>query len=198
VGLEDFQMNGPSREAGRQVAHVMNRLPEWLQRCKLPRCMPFEPEHSDGLHTGATLSFLKKKKFMAEKGLVRPAVVVGINDLVAVTPKLSDGCTLVVHLASTSSLSGVDYLRFSLLCDASLHAAVKLLVLEGKANVAALKRQCNESSVGDLIALLRVLLHANVLYSEEAVTAAGARAGALATAAPGATPMRLRKKRRTA
>lgn len=168
LGPRDLAPEGLSEEAEQQMRHLMQQLPSLLAKCKLPRCFPFEPEHSDGLHTGATLAFLRRKKFMVDGGLVRAELLVGINALVAVTPKLLNSDTLVLQLSSTSSLSGVDYLRFSLHCPVGLLPAVKRLSVDGSTAVSVLQGLCGKGASGDLATLLRVLLHANVLYTEEA------------------------------
>lgn len=169
LGPGDFALGQPSPEAQSQLGHLEKELPALLRRCKPPRCFPFEPEHSDGLHTGASLDFLKKQKFMVDAGCIRPDLVVGVNALVSVTVKYQGADLLIMHLASTSSLSAVDYLRFSLLCPKGLDAAVRHISATGSSDVASLQERCKGDCAGDLKTLLRVLLFANVFYTDEDV-----------------------------
>merc|ERR1712232_1404786 len=104
-----------------------------LRRCKPPRCIPFQRRFTDGLNSGATLSFLKKKNFMATRqfdALHGPSTILGVNSLVALHVKRRPGSgagMLVLQLRSESPISTMEYLRFTLLCDDALRGAVELL-----------------------------------------------------------------------
>jgi len=168
LGPRDFDRGAFSANVEFQAQHVAANIQAMLRRCRMPRCFPFDPEHSDGLHTGATLQFLEERGFMAAaKDLRSRATIVGVSGLVALAPKLRGTSELVVHLRSTSALSGMDYLNFSLLCGARLHGALCLLACRGEATLGALHDECDAEARQELTVLLRVLLHANVLYAEE-------------------------------
>eukprot|EP00747_Dinoflagellata_sp_TGD_P046907 gnl/TRDRNA2_/TRDRNA2_144702_c0_seq1.p1 gnl/TRDRNA2_/TRDRNA2_144702_c0~~gnl/TRDRNA2_/TRDRNA2_144702_c0_seq1.p1 ORF type:complete len:121 (+),score=9.79 gnl/TRDRNA2_/TRDRNA2_144702_c0_seq1:126-488(+) len=108
---------------------------------------------------------------MAPSTDIKLRTLLGVNGLVSILTKLRNSSTLVIQLSSTSSLSKVDYLRVAVLCGSALHDPIKMLVLRGKSRVADLFKCCTESeAVEELTTLLRVLLHARVLYIEEALT----------------------------
>jgi hypothetical protein len=176
VGPVDFGPTALSQGLRLQLAHIAENGARTLERCRLPRCFPFERSLTDGLHKAATLAYLHERGFVAPAAVVRAHGVVGVNRLVAVQLKLQDGCSLIVQLLSESSLTKMEYLRFSLHCDIALYAAASLLfsskpegrqlgetvclaVLQSEAKVAG-----GAFASGQLLMLIRVLLHANVLY----------------------------------
>jgi len=168
VGPEDLGFGQPVGGAGvkRQLCHLASsrNLEAMLLRCKLPRCFPFQAAHTDGLHKGATLAFLKRKRFLLPKTVTLAGATIGVNGLISMLLKRRDERTLIIEIFSESSLSTMEYVRFSLLCDIALHNAVDLLVGEGLVPMGELRERCGNHK--DLAVLLRVLLHANVLYLE--------------------------------
>ena len=176
VGPIDFGPTALSQELKRQLAHIAENGERTLERCRLPRCFPFERNLSDGLHKAATLKFLHDRGFVAPAVALRAHGLIGVNGLVAVQLKQQDGCSLILQLMSESSLTKMEYLRFSLYCDIALHSAAHLLFAskserrQGGEPVSLAALQTEAKAAGGVVAngqlaiLLRVLLHANVLY----------------------------------
>ncbi|CAE7467503.1 unnamed protein product [Symbiodinium natans] len=170
----DFCGTGISDAMKQQAALCLDLESCW---CHPPRCFPFEKERSDGLRLGATLDFLKCKKFMCDRDLLHQDGTVVVSPLVSILPKLRDADSMVIDLRSVSSLTGSDYLRFSIHCTSTLEAPVKLLARCGKVKLAEFvppqsKEQAQrrkrghttESFPDELALLLRVLIHGNVLF----------------------------------
>ncbi|CAJ1458147.1 unnamed protein product [Effrenium voratum] len=135
VRPDDFAQG--TAELQQQAALAVRELSSSLQRCRPPRCFPFQVEHSDGLRLGACLSYVSQQGFLATE--LNKNATVGVNPLVSILPKLRDADQLVIDLRSVSSLTGSDYLRFSLLCSATLLEPVMLLARRGKATVSRLQ-----------------------------------------------------------
>ena len=137
---------------------------DWLLRCRVPRAFPCESALSDGLHRSASLTFLEARDFLAPKPLlaVKDAAV-GISSIVAVTLKRRDASDMLVHLLACSPLTSYEYCRFSILCETELQPPLtKLIGAHGSVGVAELLACCKKPA--RLMALLRCLVHANVLY----------------------------------
>ena len=151
-----------------------------LARCCVPRPIPCEASLSDGLHRGARLEYLEARGFLAPTQQVSASSLVGVSSLIAMTLKWRDSSTLLVHLLGASSLTTLEYCRFSLLCGAELHAPLTALAQHGTAHVRKLSAQCTRP--GRLLVALRCLLHANVLWSSEStvVNALGGDAAPMA------------------
>eukprot|EP00439_Symbiodinium_sp_Y106_P063144 s2047_g9.t1 len=60
------------------------------------------------------------------------------GEKVSIIPKRRDADSLVVDLRSVSSLTGSDYLRFSIICSSALEGPLKLLASCGKARLSDL------------------------------------------------------------
>lgn len=173
----DFQ--GFSNSIQGQVDLATQQLPAAMRRCRPPRCFPFEEEYSDGLRLGASLAYLVAQNFVIDS-LPPDDIMVEVSPLVSILPKERDENSLVIDLRSVSSLTGSEYLRFSLHCGAALLEVVDRLACHGKARVSELKSACGGSErkqkkrrrrelqdKDDAVLLLRVLLHANVLFLQE-------------------------------
>jgi len=193
VSPADFAEGGLSEGVEKQAEHVMTSLPSMLRHCRLPRWIPFQSCHSDGMNLGATLAFLREKQFMTAQ-VGKSSSVIGVNPLVALTLKLCNGRALVLHIRSESSLSTMEYLRFTLLCDIALYDAVNFLRDAGKASLQELRRRCTHD---DLEILLRILLHANVLYRADGMEATKASPEP-APLQPGRAGRRVAKRKRIA
>lgn len=157
----DF-VNGLSSQVSDQLRSIGQNIEAFVLRTRIPRCMPFEFEHSDGLHSGATLSFLEERAFVSS--LIPASAMLRVNGLVSMTLKRRDDQIMVLQLSSTSSLSTMEYLRFSLLCNICLYEAVDVLRRRGVVCLSDLHAMCQHR---DLTLLVRVLVHANVLHQEE-------------------------------
>ena len=150
-----------------QVQHIQQNLEGILAECKPLRCIPFEALHTDGLSKGASLDFLRESNFLAPP--LDSGASVGLNRLVAMSLKRRDDEVLLVQLHSVSSLSTMEYIRFTVLCLIDVLDAMQLLMGHAKVPIGVLYRK----SPGDeLRTLLRALVHANVLYVEGAVPGA--------------------------
>ncbi|CAE7581895.1 CNGA4, partial [Symbiodinium pilosum] len=180
LAVRPLDFGGPelSDEMKKQAAESVDLESFW---CRPPRCFPFQREHSDGLRLGATLEFLKAKKFVCDSSLLREDHLVSVSPLVSIIPKRRDANSLVIDLRSVSSLTGSDYLRFSLHCSVALEAPVKLLGSCGEATLRDLhgclpashltgqpprkKRTHVQSPPPDeLVLLLQVLVYGNVAF----------------------------------
>eukprot|EP00928_Gymnodinium_smaydae_P015731 TRINITY_DN15825_c0_g1_i3.p1 TRINITY_DN15825_c0_g1~~TRINITY_DN15825_c0_g1_i3.p1 ORF type:complete len:321 (-),score=65.05 TRINITY_DN15825_c0_g1_i3:15-977(-) len=171
VGSDDFCFGPTLSPTALRRIPAETRLAELLARCRLPRCIPFEPEYSDGLHSGASLEFLLDRNFAAPRGALSSHTLLGVSPLVAITPKLRAAEAakgLILHLRSASALTGIDYLRFSLICDVALLDAARRLAEAGATSDAVRSSELLPAGGGGskelLAGLLRVLLHANVLH----------------------------------
>jgi hypothetical protein len=169
------------------AAHVADTLPTILARCQLPRCLPFERACSDGLNRGGTLSFLKRR--VGDRApLLGAEDELTLSPLLSLTLKLRDAdaapCALVVQLVGSSSLSGMEYVRYRIYTDAALHAPLAALAASGAEKVGRLQALCAKPE--RLRTLLRVLVHAHVLHcmSSAPATAEGTRAGSEPRAQP--------------
>eukprot|EP00929_Paragymnodinium_shiwhaense_P006988 TRINITY_DN110943_c0_g1_i1.p1 TRINITY_DN110943_c0_g1~~TRINITY_DN110943_c0_g1_i1.p1 ORF type:complete len:442 (+),score=50.55 TRINITY_DN110943_c0_g1_i1:94-1419(+) len=160
VGPDDYR-GSLGEPILRQLQYVAQHSENMLRRSRLPRCFPFEREISDGMHKYVTLDFLKERGFLS--GKIAPDATVGLNKLCRVLTKRRDESILVVEVRSESSLSKMEYLRCSLLCGIDLAGAVELLVSRGSVTVADLRGVCKSD---DLMLLLCVLVHGNVLYAD--------------------------------
>ena len=161
---------------------------------RVPRAIPSEDAHSDGLHRGATLAFLEERGFLdaevnLSSGARRQALVVGVSSLCAMTLKRRPDDGLVVQLVAVSALTNSEYCRFSLFCEGALYAAVQQLS-SGPTSLAELCALCAKpATVARFLVLVRCLLHANVLYTRasdgsSAPCSAAAKVGGGGAASP--------------
>jgi len=135
---------------------VMERV---LKRCPMPRAIPFEIHLSNGMQKSASLEFLIDRGFVSDdlgnKDLL-------LNPMVSLRLKQQDGVCAILEIFSESSLSGMEYLNFALLCDLTvLDDTLRALVQSGKLHVQG-------SSPEETNLLARVLVHANVLTYDSA------------------------------
>jgi len=162
VGPADFALsNGLGAGVVEQIQHIKEHIDEFVQRTPVPRCFPFQIEHSDGLRTGATLEFLERTGFLAAP--LEPRSTIVMSGLVAMALKVRDSDTLLVQLTSVSSLTTMEYLRYTILCNAAVVAAMSMLQSKGRVCLAVLQQQCAHE---DLLKLLRVLVHGNIMRCE--------------------------------
>eukprot|EP00434_Breviolum_minutum_P025682 symbB.v1.2.022696.t1/scaffold2012.1/size92363/7 len=96
--------------------------------------------------SGASLAYLVAQNFLIHT-TPPDNFTVEVSPLVSILPKKRDGKLLVLDLRSVSSLTGSDYLRFSLHCGVALAEAVQILSLTGKARISELKSQGAPSSM---------------------------------------------------
>eukprot|EP00966_Prymnesium_polylepis_P085570 1981098-Prymnesium_polylepis.1 len=80
------------------------------------------------------------------------------------------GASLVLQIVGSSSLSGMEYARYRLYADAALHAPMAVLAERGTEVVATLQALCDKPQ--RLATLLRLLVHAHVLYCDDDAEAA--------------------------
>ncbi|CAE7936522.1 eag [Symbiodinium sp. KB8] len=179
----DFGGPGLSHAMNQQAAHCRELESFW---CRPPRCFPFQKEHSDGLRLGATLDFLQSKNFLCDRSLLSKDALVIMSPLVSIIPKRRDADSLVVDLRSVSSLTGSDYLRFSIICSSALEGPLKLLASCGKAKLCDLcdlprlgsARQVPRRKRGEardllpdeLASLFQVLIHGNVAFLRSSIS----------------------------
>lgn len=148
---------------------ISQLLPQMLRRCRMLRCFPSQEEHSNGMHKGATLTFLHDDmQFRCLEPGKFNQYSIGVNTLVAITLKQRDDSKLIVQMFAQSGLTSMEYLNFSLICNIDLSEPVRLLVQEkGNVDAAKLFELCESSKKRQsLEKLLRVLLHGNVLFYE--------------------------------
>ncbi|CAK9026085.1 unnamed protein product [Durusdinium trenchii] len=174
--------DGAGESMTQQADLAVQELHAALHRCRPPRCFPFQNAYSDGLRLGATLGYLEAEGFLTDWTPSKTCTV-GVNPLLSILPKRRDANAMVIDLRSISSLTGSEYMRFSLHCGAALYDAVQTLARHGKATVDELsqrgtlvhgckdqplkKRRKDEKLPYELVLLLRVLLHGNVLFLNE-------------------------------
>ncbi|CAE7740577.1 eag [Symbiodinium sp. CCMP2456] len=188
----DFGGPGLSDTMKQQAAHCGDLESFW---CRPPRCFPFQKEHSDGLRLGATLDFLKSKNFLCDRSLLSKDGLVIMSPLVSIIPKRRDADSLVVDLRSVSSLTGSDYLRFSIICSSALEGPLKLLASCGKATLCDLcdlprlssarqvprrkRGQATDLLPDELASLFQVLIHGNVAFLHSSISEEALMAGTL-------------------
>jgi hypothetical protein len=166
-----------------------------LQRCRVPRALPSEDALSDGLYRAASLGFLEARGCLAPRSALGAASAVGVSSMVAITLKWRGDGTLVASLLAVSSLTGLEYCRFGLLCEGELHGALAELVQSGTARVQQLIALCSKPA--RLLVMLRCLLYANILYVDSA-TAPGTGANAARPAGGQSSRSSSKKRQRTA
>ncbi|KAJ9468988.1 hypothetical protein DIPPA_35598 [Diplonema papillatum] len=159
ISPDDYQRTSDGMQ--RQIRYLSQNLSKLVSQCRMPRAFPFERAYSDGLTKGASLDYLIARNFMASR-MLRGHDVVSVNELVAFRLKQRDSEQVVLHLFSESSLSSMEYLRFSLFCDIDLRDA--LATLFQKASVLVEQLQAVTDDTKKLESLIRVLLHANVVH----------------------------------
>ena len=140
-------------------------LREILVFCPVPRPLPCEPAHSDGLNRGASIGWLEARGCLSSRSALISSDEVVISKMVAISLSVRDGTALVVRLLSSSPLSAMDYLRFSVVCDAQLQPALARLIADGRATVSCLTELVRKTALttASLMVLLRCLVFANVL-----------------------------------
>ena len=162
-----------------------------LRRCPVPRVLPCEDAFSDGLQRAASLAFLARRLLppsAARTPWPPPSVAaVGVSSMFTLAVRRRDATTLHVGLLAVSALTGLEYCRFGITCGAGLHDALVALATAQTVAPSALARLCAAGAEGELRLMLRVLLHANALFStDEAPTPGGGdgRGDAASAAAP--------------
>ena len=145
-------------------------LPEYaLKRCPVPRILPCEDHLSDGLNRAATLEWLAERVLPAaerRKRLPR-SLTLGVSSMFTLALKRRDAQTLLVSLLALSALTNLEYCRFGILCVAGLHDALAHLRRVEATSLQALTRLCPGEELQDqLWLMLRVLMHANAVYTE--------------------------------
>lgn len=158
-----------SASVQRQLQYIASKGSELVQRCRLPRCFPFQSEYCDGIHRGGTLQFLADRGFSCSS--IDMSGMVGVNDLVAMTLKRRDNTTLIIQMFSESVLTTMEYFRYSLYCEDSHFERMRRLRDEGCVSLISLFEGLPVGSIVDdstpynaFHRLLRVLLHGNILY----------------------------------
>ena len=160
-------------------------LPEYaLKRCPVPRVMPYEDDLSDGLNRAASLEYLVANFLpsVQRRASLHRDLLVGISSMFTLTLKKRDVKTVLVSLLAVSTLTNLEYCRFSILCAAGLHDALAHLTKVETASLQHLIRLCPGELEKDLRLMVHVLLHANALCEEtldgEAAAAAPERSEA--------------------
>jgi hypothetical protein len=140
-------------------------LRETLVFCPVPRPLPCEPAHSDGLNRGASIGWLEARGCLSSRSALISSDEVVISKMVAISLSVRDGTALVVRLLASSPLSAMDYLRFAVVCDAQLQPALARLIADGRATVSCLTELVRKTALttASLMVLLRCLVFANVL-----------------------------------
>lgn len=178
--------------AGVLARHGIGAL---LRKCPLPRLLPCEDAICDGLHRAASLDYLEYHTRCQHARAVLPASgLVAVNMMVAITIKRRDAEDLVVQMVGASSLTGMEYCRFAIECEAALYAPLKTLVDCGEAPVDALLALLDPTSrslaTKRLKLLLSVLLFGRVLYLPS-----GGAGGSDGGSVPAAAPPRSKRRR---
>jgi hypothetical protein len=169
--------HGPSRpapEAMRALASSVGaKLADVLSVCPVPRAIPCEAQHSDGMNRGGTLDFLVSRRFLCDESALAlsPSTELAISPIAAITLKRRDADGLTVQLLAASALTGMEYCRYGVLCEAELHEPLAALVGAGTMRLARLLTMC---AVPDrLVLLLRALVHANLVSPRLATAVSG-------------------------
>ena len=149
------------------AALPLQSLQSHLRRCCVPRALPYEEALSDGLYRAASVGFLEARGCLAPRTALDAANLwVGVSSMVAITLKHRGDGRLLASLLAVSSLTGLEYCRFGVLCEAELNAALARLVESGAERVDKLSSLCSKPA--RLLVMLRCLLYANVLFVEAA------------------------------
>ena len=140
IGPRDFLQNARlgatelSVGANTYVDATIAGVKRALEKCPMPRPLPFERQFSDGMEVGASLEYLEGMlgkyidPFVAKlKTTKQFRFDVRVNPLVTLTAKKRDGTHAVLHIRSVSSLTTSEYLRFSLICDGRLGSIIHML-----------------------------------------------------------------------
>ena len=179
-----------------QVQYLAKNISGMLQRCRLPRCIPFQRAHSDGLNKGASLQYLSAAGFLSPPLDVQ--AVLGVNPLVTLGLKRRDNRQLLLQMHSVSSLSASEYLRFCLVCPQNLYGLLAHLTGHaGPHALPTLESKCPPPTAGLVQPLLRVLVHCNVLHcapDPRPVPATTPRGPAPPAEPPGQRPAKRRRK----
>ena len=140
-------------------------LRETLGFCPVPRPLPCEPAHSDGLNRGASIAWLAARGCLSSRSALISSDEVVISRMVAISFSVRDGTALVLRLLASSPLSAMDYLRFAVVCDSQLQPALARLIADGRAIVSCLTQLVPKTApkTASLMVLLRCLVFANVL-----------------------------------
>eukprot|EP00755_Sulcionema_specki_P028958 Sspe_Gene.91057::Locus_62531_Transcript_1_1_Confidence_1.000_Length_1379::g.91057::m.91057 len=177
VGPSDFGGAALSSSVAEQAKYVASNISNLLKCCRIPRCFPFERALTNGLHKKASLAYLLERGFAAPPLGAEWHLV--LSPLVALTAKQQDACSLIVELRSESPLTTMEYARCALVAPLHVISHVEHLARTGRFTHSDLP---SSPAKEDVEHLLRVLLHANVLY-------------ALHEMAPPSQPMRKRRKK---
>lgn len=159
--------NAAVAELARAVgtASASDLVGDLLTRCPLPRPLPCEPAHSDGLNRGASLTWLEARGCLAPSACMTGHESLALSRAVAMTLAERDGVLLVVRLLALSPLTSMEYMRFCIVCEAALRPPLARLI-DGPARVDSLTALTPKPA--RLRVLLRCLLHANVLHTTRA------------------------------
>jgi hypothetical protein len=155
---------GPLDDLASSGAFDWSAAIQAVQCVRVPRPFPCEAALSDGLNRAATLTFLKSQRFLAPSGALHAETIVCVAPMVALTVKQTNERVLFLSLLAVSSLSSLEYCRFSIECQMELHDALVQLTATGEHTVKELSALCTKPA--QLLLLLRCLLHANVLYAK--------------------------------
>eukprot|EP00656_Telonema_subtile_P002162 TRINITY_DN1093_c0_g1_i1.p1 TRINITY_DN1093_c0_g1~~TRINITY_DN1093_c0_g1_i1.p1 ORF type:complete len:408 (-),score=54.60 TRINITY_DN1093_c0_g1_i1:112-1335(-) len=182
-----------------QVKHITEHLPRYLNRNQLPRSLPCEARLSDGMNRGASITYLltyllRNLPFDGpEKWLT--AEVCGLNPLVAIQLKRSKRGGLGVCLSSVSSLTNMEYLRFTITVSMLLEEPLKRLMRDSKVQVLEFPFETGRQE-GEFRILIRVLEWARVVWFEGQSSPEAELSDGDVPVEGGSTAARLRKRPR--
>jgi len=153
-------------------------LPVGFQRrTPMPRPLPFEGNCSNGMAKGASVDFISERLGEDMVAFHGEDCLIGVNFMVSIQLKQQDGESLLLQMLSESSLTQMEYLRFTLHCSMRLRGALEYLVAADRGSspcafrevedkLDKIKGKINKQDRNDLVQAVQVLLFANVLYAE--------------------------------
>mmetsp|Transcript_31940 Transcript_31940/g.79092 ORF Transcript_31940/g.79092 Transcript_31940/m.79092 type:complete len:246 (+) Transcript_31940:832-1569(+) len=150
--------------------NVGNRLPELLASCPLPCALPCERNLSNGLARAGTVGFLLGRGCAVPEAEVASERSLRVSPLMCVALK-QRGDVLLMDVTGESALTGNQFFRYTLHCDACVEPPFRKLLLPATGQALTLSHLLgspDDSSKSMVLDVLRVLVYMRVLVSSSA------------------------------
>eukprot|EP01060_Flectonema_neradi_P014970 TRINITY_DN21671_c0_g1_i1.p1 TRINITY_DN21671_c0_g1~~TRINITY_DN21671_c0_g1_i1.p1 ORF type:complete len:485 (+),score=112.18 TRINITY_DN21671_c0_g1_i1:38-1456(+) len=168
LSKEDYQQQSMSKGISEQARYLRKHVVSMLNTCPPIPSIPFERERSNGFHRGATISWLLEK--LQRNTSVQPPFQLqsrfGLHPMIALSVKLLPNYC-ILYMFSESTLTTMEYIRYSLFCSAFLDEVLQSIVGQTQITYDSLVSKCpsGEEYTNALQDLVWVLLKMGVLLA---------------------------------